>query len=241
MSELHRSWPGAERRRPSLSDVTWAVREPLARWLERQAAAAARELGRRYRVLDVGCGAKPYYPFFAPHVDAYVGVDLDNPGADLQGAVEALPVDDGSFDVVLCTQVLEHAEDPARAVRELRRVTASGGRVLASTHGVQVYHPAPLDLWRWTHEGLERLFRANGDWASVDVSPGAGSAACVTMLAVTYLDLAAKRAHATPLGRALVAGLNRAAAALDARVADLREPRPGSIFANLHVEARVAP
>ena len=49
-----------------------------------------------------------------------------NPAAELLGPVEALPVEDASFDVVLCTQVLEHCDDPAQAVRELRRVTAPG-------------------------------------------------------------------------------------------------------------------
>ncbi len=73
----------------------------------------------------------------------YVGVDVANPAADLEGTVEEIPVEDGSFDVVLCTQMLEHALDPARAVGELRRVVAPGGRVLASTHGVQVVPPEP--------------------------------------------------------------------------------------------------
>ncbi|RPH55393.1 MAG: methyltransferase domain-containing protein, partial [Acidobacteria bacterium] len=68
----------------------------------------------------------------------------------------------GAFVVV--EFLLEHVEDPARAVRELHRVTSPGGRVLASTHGVQVYHPSPTDYWRWTHAGLERLFRQNADW-----------------------------------------------------------------------------
>ena len=146
-------WPGEYRRRPPLSSPTYAVRAPLAAWLRDEAAKRPGP----YRVLDVGCGVKPYYPFFEPHVSEYVGVDVvENPAADLQGAVEALPVEDGSFDLVLCIQVLEHADDPAKAVGELRRVVAPGGTVLASTHGVQVYHPAPVDLWRWTHTGLDR-------------------------------------------------------------------------------------
>jgi SAM-dependent methyltransferase len=151
--------------------------------------------------------------------------------------VERLPVDDASFDLVLCTQVLEHCDDPAQAVRELRRVTAPGGRVLASTHGVQVYHPSPQDLWRWTHAGLERLFRDNAEWSSLDVRPASGTAACVGMLVATYADLAARRAHARAAAPAIVAAVNRAAHALDRRSALLREPRPGAIFANYHVTA----
>jgi len=231
-------WPGHERREPRLSSATWAVRAPLAAWLREQAAAAARDGG--YRVLDVGCGPKPYYPFFAEHASEYVGVDVvENPAAELRGRVEELPVEDGSFDVVLCTQVLEHADDPAQAVRELRRVTAPGGRVLASTHGVQVYHPSPQDYWRWTHAGLERLFAEHADWESLSVTPGAGTANCLAMLLATYTEIAFGRVGLKPLARGPVWALNGAARALDGRVALLREPRPGSLTANFHVVATV--
>jgi SAM-dependent methyltransferase len=223
-------WPGEERRRPPRSSPTWAVRAPLAAWLREEA-----DKGTAYRVLDVGCGPKPYYPFFAERASEYVGVDVvENPAAELRGAVEALPVEDASFDLVLCTQVLEHSDDPVQAVRELRRVTAPGGRVLASTHGTQVYHPSPQDYWRWTHEGLRRLFEENADWASVEVTPGAGTATTLAMLLGTYVHIAARR---TPLSRPPVWLLNRIGAALDARVRSLREPVAGSLIANFHVVA----
>ena len=225
-------WPGEERRHPPLTSPTWAVRAPLAAWLEQQAEAA----GTGYRVLDVGCGPKPYYPFFAERASEYVGVDVvENPVAELQGAVETLPVEDGSFDVVLCTQVLEHCDDPAQAVRELRRVTAPGGRVLASTHGVQVYHPSPQDYWRWTHAGLARLFEQHAKWESVAVSAGAGTATCLAMLLGTYTEIALRR---SALARGPVWLLNRGGAALDARLPSLGEIRPGSLTANFHVVAK---
>jgi len=229
-------WPGEGRRNVRRSAPTYAALAPLVAWLEAEAAAAAERLPGGFRVLDVGCGVKPYLPLLADRASEYVGVDRDNPAADLAASAEHLPVADGSFDLVLCTQVLEHVEDPAQVVRELRRVVAPGGRVLASTHGVQVYHPAPLDLWRWTHEGLERLFR-QADWSSLTVAPGSGTTACLGMLVSIYLDLLAKNAHVRPLGRPLVAAINTAAEALDRRFAALREPRPGSLFANYHVTA----
>jgi SAM-dependent methyltransferase len=235
-----RAWPGEGRRDPTPSTPTWAILRPLADWLAVQAREVNAQRGA-FRVLDVGCGVKPYYPLFEPYVAEYVGVDVPgNEAADLDGTIEALPVADASFDVVLCTQVLEHCDDPARGVRELRRVVAPGGRVLASTHGVQVYHPAPADYWRWTHAGLEKLFADNGDWLSVTVRPASGTAACLALLLSTYIDLAARRAHVAPLGRALVGMLNRAAAEIDGRSPTLSEPRPGTIHANYHVTA-VAP
>jgi SAM-dependent methyltransferase len=216
---------------------TYAVRAPLARWLGEEARRAYADLGP-YRLLDVGCGEMPYRPLFEPYAQSYVGVDaVENPRAELVGPIEQLPVPDAAYDVVLCVQVLEHVDDPAAGVRELHRVTAPGGRVLLSTHGAMVYHPSPVDLWRWTHAGLERLFAAAGPWESVRVTPASGSAACVAMLASIYLDHVLRRARAPVVSRPLVAGLNRAAAAIDGRVALLREPRPGTIAANYHVVA----
>lgn len=219
---------------------TYAVRAPLVRWLADEARRAHADLGP-YRLLDVGCGEKPYSPLFTPYVSSYIGVDpVENPAAELRGPIEALPVADGSFDVVLCAQVLEHVDDPAAGVRELHRATAPGGRVLLSTHGAMVYHPNPVDLWRWTRAGLERLFERNGEWASVRVSPGSGSTACVAMLASIYLEHVFRRAHAGRLARPLVSALNRSAAAIDRRSALLWEPGPGTIAVNYHVVAEKA-
>jgi SAM-dependent methyltransferase len=226
-------WPGAERRNPPQTSPTWVVRHALAQWLRTEAAGLAG--GEKVRILDVGCGPKPYYPFFADVASEYIGVDVvENPAAELLGAVEALPVEDASFDLVLCTQVLEHADDPAKAVSELRRVTRPGGRVLASTHGVQVYHPSPVDYWRWTHEGLRRLFEQNGSWSSVYVQPGAGTASGLAMLLGTYVEIALRR---SVIAKPPVLVLNKVGAALDARSAQLRNPVPGSLIPNFHVVA----
>jgi SAM-dependent methyltransferase len=230
-------WPGAARRTPDRGSPTYAVRAPLAAWLRAEAELAKQRFPDGYRVVDVGSGAKPYYPFFADGASEYVGVDAVDPAADVQGPVEQLPVSDGSYDLVLCTQVLEHVAEPARVVSELRRVVAPGGRVLASTHGVQVYHPNPVDLHRWTHAGLAQLFAASADWGSVTVVPASGTAACVGMLVAIYVDLLARRAHAPRLGRMLVAGINAGAAGVGRRSRTLREPGPGTIFANYHVTA----
>ena len=226
---------------PPRTMPTYAVRAPLARWLRDEAKRAHDDLGA-YRLLDVGCGQKPYEPFFTPYVSSYIGVDpVDNPRAELKGSIEDLPVEDGSFDVVLCSQVLEHCDDPALAISELFRATAPGGRLLLSTHGVQVYHPSPADYWRWTHAGLEKVVAGNGHWASVRVSAASGTTACVAMLVNMYIDLAARRAHLGVLAKPFVAGLNTLAEAIDGRSARLREPGPGTLHANFHVVAEKAP
>ena len=221
-----------DRLRPRRTSVQYAVRRPLLDWLRAQDVAGL-------RVLDVGCGDRPYERLLAGAAEI-VGFDVPgNPHADLHGSIEALPVEDATFDVVLCLQALEHVPDPAAAVRELRRVVRPGGRVLLSTHGIYPFHPNPDDLWRWTHDGLRRLFSDNGDWSSVAVRPGAGTAATVSMLNAHVIDLLFKRAGVRILGAPLVATLNTVGELLDRRVPLLREPVTGALNANYHVEAVV--
>jgi len=72
----------------------------------------------------------------------YVTTDLDtSQPADLRLDITALDLPDSSFDAVLCSHVLEHVPDAARAMAELRRITAPGGFCLVMV---------PLDLGRST-------------------------------------------------------------------------------------------
>lgn len=126
----------------------------LPRELERLAREIPAPPGSR--VLDYGCADAPYRHFF-PAAD-YVGADLPgNPDATMEIAADGtLPAADASVDVVLSTQVLEHVTDPGVHLSECFRVLRPGGRVLLSTHGIMPWHPDPVDLWRWTSEGLQR-------------------------------------------------------------------------------------
>lgn len=225
-----RAVPVADRLNPRRTSVQYAIRRPLAGWLEATSFDGL-------RVVDVGCGSRPYEQLLAGAAEV-VGFDVPgNPCADVHGAIDALPFENASFDVVLCTQVLEHVPDPAAAVRELRRIVRPGGRVLLSTHGVYPYHPNPVDLWRWTHEGLELLFEQNGPWRTVTVEAGAGTAATVAMLVARLVDWLFKRARMRPVGKPLIAILNSAGEALDRSVPVLRRQVPGSLNANFHVVA----
>jgi SAM-dependent methyltransferase len=131
--------------------------------------AALRELvgdlavGPGGRVLDLGCAEGPYQGFFASGVEV-VGADLPgNPHATVTLHEDGtVPVANGSFDAVLSTQVLEHVADPELYLAECLRVLRPGGRLLLSTHGMMVWHPDPVDLWRWTCDGLRRAVEDAG-------------------------------------------------------------------------------
>ena len=129
--------------------------EALPRRLE--VLSAQLELPDGGRVLDYGCADVPYRHFF-PRAGDYVAADLPgNPHATAVIAPDGtLPLSDDSVDAVISTQVLEHVADPALYLRECHRVLRPGGRMLLSTHGLMVYHPDPVDYWRWTCAGLQR-------------------------------------------------------------------------------------
>ena len=141
--------------------------------------------GDRLRVLDLGCGMKPYAPLFAGRSRDYVGVDLTrSTAADVLAIGEHLPFADASFDVVLCTQVLEHDPAPQETVDEARRVLAKGGLLILSTHGVWFKH-GEEDYWRWTDAGLRKVMRA---FDSVDVRNCGGQYSALFQLLNLYSD-----------------------------------------------------
>jgi SAM-dependent methyltransferase len=231
-------WPGSERREPAISDRHYLSLGALSRALREEIGRTLAGRGA-LRVLDVGCGCKPYYPFLAAHAAVYLGLDAHpGPLVDELGSVEALPHEDASFDVVLCTQVLEHVGDPSAAVGEIARVLAPGGVAFLSTHGVFLYHPDPVDYWRWTHAGLERLFTTAASWSEVRVTPNGEAVACIGYLICQYLDELGRRLGSDALRRGMLRTVNTVASRLDRRLPPrARAGAPGSLSSNYLVTA----
>ena len=137
------------------------IARALPATLERLAPDLALPAGGR--VIDYGCADVPYRRLFASDAD-FVPADLPgNPRAAVQIRSDGtLPVPDEDFDALLSTQVLEHVNDPQLYLSECFRVLRPGGRMLLSTHGIMVHHADPVDYWRWTSEGLDRVVREAG-------------------------------------------------------------------------------
>ena len=125
-------------------------------------------------VLDVGCGEMPFRALLPPGT-RYTGLDVPEAAdfgmrrhpltADFDGL--HIPFADGSFDHILCTEVLEHAEDPAALIAEMRRVLRPGGTLVATVPFSARVHHAPHDYHRFTGFALTRMF---ADFAVIEVT-----------------------------------------------------------------------
>lgn len=119
----------------------------------------------RGRLLDVGCGERPYGVLYDRLVDMKVATEVTfsphgTAAADVICFAEALPFAQAAFDTVICTEVLEHTVQPSVALRELSRVLRPNGILLLSVPFIYPTHEAPHDYWRFTIHGLEALCRS---------------------------------------------------------------------------------
>jgi SAM-dependent methyltransferase len=114
----------------------------------------------RGRVLDVGCGHKPYEALFRSFYTQYVGIDLEtvqSSRADVFGDSLHLPFKDEVFDTVFSAQVLEHVRNPFAMVQEIGRVLKPDGVLLLTAPQAWPLHEKPYDFFRYTRYGLEEI------------------------------------------------------------------------------------
>lgn len=119
------------------------------------------------RMLDFGCGAKPYRSLFT--VDEYIGIDYENEGhshkneqIDVFYDGKHIPFPDEHFDAVLCTEVIEHVFNLEEVLKELNRVTRKDAKLLFTCPFVWNEHEVPYDFARYTRFAIESLFERNG-------------------------------------------------------------------------------
>lgn len=124
----------------------WAIKRAVRLKVEDALAAYAHG-----RLIDIGCGDKPYARFLRGRVTEHFGIDLaDGPlgtaALDRIGTAYETHEPDASADTVLHTQVLEHSEEPADAVQESMRILRPGGHLVLSTDFAWHLHAPPPGL-----------------------------------------------------------------------------------------------
>jgi len=120
------------------------------------------------KVLDVGCGSKPYQGCF-PLVSTYIGIDVETSGHDHENSKVdvfydgmSIPFTNEIFDSVVCFEVLEHVKDPKTILEEINRVIKEHGSLLISVPFLFGEHEEPYDFQRFTSFGLVKLLNDVG-------------------------------------------------------------------------------
>jgi SAM-dependent methyltransferase len=128
--------------------------------------AAGQGDGKGFMVLDAGAGRAPYRPLF-DHVtyetaDFGAAYETAPAGLDYVCDLTEIPVEDGRYDLVLCTQVLEHVPEPLAVLREFHRVLKPGGQAWLSAPLFFMEHQQPYDYHRFTQFAWRRMAEETG-------------------------------------------------------------------------------
>ena len=172
-------------------DVWWHISnsDTRDRWVKQQ----LRSFNDGKSILDAGAGNCRYKKYCShlmyssqdfgeyddsPREKGINGVDKwESKKCDIICDIAKIPVEDGNFDYVMCTEVLEHVKDPVVVVKELSRVLKTGGELLLTAPFCSLTHMAPFyfsngfsKYWyqEWlTNSGLEIIeIRPYGNYFS---------------------------------------------------------------------------
>lgn len=117
------------------------------------------------KVMDVGAGESPFLHLLDKKSAHYIGLDVDNAASfgydnksieHFDGA--HIPYGDASVDNVICTEVLEHVEQPTQLIGEIHRVLRPGGSAVFTIPWSARFHYIPFDYHRFTPTSLRKLF-----------------------------------------------------------------------------------
>lgn len=115
----------------------------------------------RGRALDIGCGRQPFRTQLEAGGLAYIGFDVQQnvtETVDFLCAIDTpLPLEAaslGTFDFILCTEVLEHVADWNTAFTNITSLLKTGGKILITCPHFYQLHEEPFDFWRATPYAL---------------------------------------------------------------------------------------
>jgi SAM-dependent methyltransferase len=110
--------------------------------------------------LDAGSGRSPFRERLSAKGTSLTSIDVEDRAGQVDHIADSqqMPqIAGGSFDTILCTQVLEHIPRPWDAMRELARVLRPNGTLIVTVPHLSMIHEAPHDYYRFTCYGLQSL------------------------------------------------------------------------------------
>jgi len=163
-------------------------------WVARQAAA----LPAGSKVLDAGAGSCPYRAIFS-HCD-YKAQDFTSlQDEQLSGGqygridyvcdITAIPVEDGSFDALLCSEVIEHVPDPVAVMAEFARILKPGGKLILTAPLGSGIHQEPYHFYGgYTPYWYDKVLSEMG-FEDIRVDANGGSLRAFSQEALRFLQM----------------------------------------------------
>jgi SAM-dependent methyltransferase len=129
----------------------------------------SRQVEKGSKILDVGAGLCPYKKYFqeANYISQDFCLNGDNMNwdfshIDIKSDLHNIPVENESFDYILCMSVLEHIRYPQRAFKEFSRILKNKGRLFITVPLTAGEHHEPFDFFRFSKYALQMLAEENG-------------------------------------------------------------------------------
>jgi len=163
-------------------------------WVARQAES----LPAGSCILDAGAGSCPYRSLFA-HCD-YKAQDFTSlQGEQLSGGeygtidyvcdIAAIPVEDATFDAVLCSEVIEHVPDPVAVMAEFGRIIKPGGRLILTAPLGSGIHQEPYHFYGgYTPFWYEKVLSEKG-FTDISVQANGGSLKAFAQEALRFVHM----------------------------------------------------
>jgi SAM-dependent methyltransferase len=149
----------------STTDLDFSILHILRPWIESALIDSLKnhDPNAPLQVLDVGCGNQPFRSLIEGLKANYTSIDaIQNPmnSVDVVQAIDSPTLSQNlalsTFDVVLCTEVMEHVFDWPVAFENLYKLTRPGGVVIITCPFFWPLHEEPYDFWRPTLHAIRR-------------------------------------------------------------------------------------
>nr|WP_129730477.1 class I SAM-dependent methyltransferase [Parabacteroides goldsteinii] len=129
-----------------------------------------RYIHEQYFIFDIGCGNKPFEDYIRKltnnnSLSSYVGCDVvqsSNNKVDIICEAADIPIVSSKYDVVICTQVIEHVFNHSKVFEEAYRILKPGGIFIVSSNFIWEMHEVPYDYFRFTKYGFRSLLVNSG-------------------------------------------------------------------------------
>lgn len=182
---------------PNIFSCNYLSRKPIEEAMKK----FAKNFSTDQKVLDIGCGYKPYKKFFRCK---YIGLDpYPNATADIIANAWNIPCKDNEFDGIILNQSLEHIAKTQETLSEIKRVLKPGGIGIITVPQTVKNHSTPVpsetidlnnfnkkkikyfvvDYYRFTKFGLLYIFR---DFKIIDIKETSGYFATIFQLFIYF-------------------------------------------------------